>query len=86
MQVSLYRFGKVQKTLLEERGALLKRALEVPAWLFGGERRAQAKKQPPSIGTAAGLGCTASAQPSGRVHACRGVESCSKTRLGGSNM
>lgn len=53
--------------LLEERSALPKR--EVPMWLFGG---AQAQKQPPSLGTAAGPGCSASAQPSGRK--CPGLQ------------
>lgn len=32
---------------------------------FGGEWGAQTKKQPPTLSTAMGLGCTASAQPSG---------------------
>lgn len=69
-----------------EREALLKRGLEVSTWLFGGERRVQAKKQPPCLSAAVGLGCTASAQPGGGLQACRGVESCSKMRLGGSNI
>lgn len=48
--------------LLEERGALPKRALEVPMWLFGGERGAQVRAAP-SLGTGAGV--PSLCQPSG---------------------